>query len=406
MKKLFIYCLCFLTAFAVQAQKEYNFRSTDPGRPQKTHIAVEPRYDIVYGKDSVSVFVYLRYLSGYEKVKTERYLRILYELTEEPGAKVIRTDTARIVLKPTEPKSFYFVLQFAYSRQPAVALLIESQEWEKTGEVSLHVPLSLHKKEVSGKLNLFELNVKAPWQANYCNVKDTVVISETGTFKAPLYLAFTPASQFDCALPPMVTEVGGEAEPKLKFVPFRTDSVIHFLGAGRYVASKNIQEEGSNNLVFFVGQQRYPSVAKLEDLKAPLIYITTEAEFTKISTATKEGLDAFWLNFAGNKDLAKKTLKSFYQRVAYANEYYTEYKEGWKTDRGMIYLVLGRPDDIKRENPMQEVWVYNGGNKVSFTFNKKSDPYKGLYFELKRETGFEEPWFKAVEKWRRGIIDQ
>ena len=35
-----------------------------------------------------------------------------------------------------------------------------------------------------------------------------------------------------------------------------------------------------------------------------------------------------------------------YQRIAYANEHFAAGVPGWKTDRGRIYIVFGKPDEI------------------------------------------------------------
>src|SRR5262245_8529528 len=39
--------------------------------------------------------------------------------------------------------------------------------------------------------------------------------------------------------------------------------------------------------------------------------------------------------------------EEYYQRIAYANEHYTSGVPGWKTDRGRIYIVFGKPDQIE-----------------------------------------------------------
>ncbi len=62
----------------------------------------------------------------------------------------------------------------------------------------------------------------------------------------------------------------------------------------------------------------------------------------------------------------------YYNRVAFANQNFGHYLEGWKTDRGMTYIVYGAPDYIDR-NPLSaderpyETWEYYDLNR-RFTF--------------------------------------
>ena len=55
--------------------------------------------------------------------------------------------------------------------------------------------------------------------------------------------------------------------------------------------------------------------------------------------------------------------KEYYSRIAFANKNFSDSREGWLTDRGEVYIVLGPPDDIKQypnmiNNKPYEVWNY------------------------------------------------
>ena len=55
--------------------------------------------------------------------------------------------------------------------------------------------------------------------------------------------------------------------------------------------------------------------------------------------------------------------EEYYRRVNYANEAFSHYVEGWRTDRGMVFIILGPPNNVDR-HPMDfdakpyEVWQY------------------------------------------------
>ncbi len=69
---------------------------------------------------------------------------------------------------------------------------------------------------------------------------------------------------------------------------------------------------------------------------------------------------AFWARRGGDA-----ALDEHYRRIAYANDHFATTSEpGWKTDRGMIYIKYGKPDDVETRpgtdegHPQTEVWHY------------------------------------------------
>ena len=58
-------------------------------------------------------------------------------------------------------------------------------------------------------------------------------------------------------------------------------------------------------------------------------------------------IEQFWLRRSGNPDLPDNDFKEeHYRRIAYANEHFASGIPGWKTDRGRIYIIWGKPDEI------------------------------------------------------------
>ena len=59
-------------------------------------------------------------------------------------------------------------------------------------------------------------------------------------------------------------------------------------------------------------------------------------------------IEQFWLRRSTNPDLPDNEFKEeHYRRIAYANEHYASGIPGWKTDRGHMYIVWGKPDEIE-----------------------------------------------------------
>ena len=79
---------------------------------------------------------------------------------------------------------------------------------------------------------------------------------------------------------------------------------------------------------------------------------------------------AFWKNLDPNPaDEYNPVFNEYFSRVAYANDNFSTYSlEGWRSDRGMVLIILGAPDNIDR-HPFEyyskpyEVWQYYNLNR-------------------------------------------
>jgi GWxTD domain-containing protein len=82
-------------------------------------------------------------------------------------------------------------------------------------------------------------------------------------------------------------------------------------------------------------------------------YIITDDErkaFHRLSNdAERESfIEQFWLRRDPTPDTLENEFKEeHYRRIAYANEHFASGIPGWKTDRGMIYIKHGPPDEIE-----------------------------------------------------------
>jgi GWxTD domain-containing protein len=145
----------------------------------------------------------------------------------------------------------------------------------------------------------------------------------------------------------------------------------------------------------------YPKLVKIEDLIWPLLFVTTPEEFKKLVEAKndKPKFDKVILDITRDKDRARNFMRSYFQRVELANRYFSSFKEGWKTDRGMIYLIFGVPDEISK-NQGNEVWYYRGTNS-RFTFVKAGSIYDADNYVLLRDKRFMEAWYSTIDLWRK-----
>lgn len=177
------------------------------------------------------------------------------------------------------------------------------------------------------------------------------------------------------------------------------DQPIKFTQTGLYLIQKDTTS--TEGFAFRV-EEDYPRLAKIESLADPLIYICTKQEFDRIKTAKgdKKAFDRVILSITGDTERAKNFMRNYFRRVELANEFFTSYKEGWKTDRGMIYIIFGLPDQVFRFTD-REVWTYkNNMYKITFDFVRSGTLFDPENFVLVRDKKFQETWYEVIDLWR------
>ena len=110
-----------------------------------------------------------------------------------------------------------------------------------------------------------------------------------------------------------------------------------------------------------------------------VIYIITDEErktFKNLNTdeEREQFIEQFWLRRDPTPDTMENEYKEeHYRRIAYANERFASGIQGWRTDRGRIYITFGAPDEIESHpsggsysRPMEE----GGGETSTFPFEK------------------------------------
>ncbi len=104
--------------------------------------------------------------------------------------------------------------------------------------------------------------------------------------------------------------------------------------------------------------------------------ITPEEEktFKQLSNheEREQFIEAFWQRRNPNPDLPENEFKEeHYRRIAYANEHYSNGIQGMNTDRGHIYIVFGKPDEIDTHpmgGPYSRPMTEGGGDTQTYPF--------------------------------------
>ena len=141
----------------------------------------------------------------------------------------------------------------------------------------------------------------------------------------------------------------------------------------------------------------------------PLKYICTSKEYNALVNANnrRRAVEELWLKMAGSKERARVVIEEYYRRVELANKFFTSYKEGWKTDRGMLSIVMGLPNTIYKTR-RGETWVYgtphNMMMSLTFSFNLENEDKVNNDYQLIRYRTYRDYWYRACESWRQGRI--
>lgn len=165
---------------------------------------------------------------------------------------------------------------------------------------------------------------------------------------------------------------------------------------------------------FAVRQPGFPRVDRLSVMVDALEYLATDREMRYLREAhtdveLKLRFDAFWAQRAPNRQSAMRLLTHYYSRVEEANLLFSGVKEGWKTDRGMIYIMRGPP--LFRERQIEhETWfyTYSDVNPADvFRFDRiiiNGVDAVSRNVVLDRHPVYDYEWRRLLDRWRRGDV--
>lgn len=238
---------------------------------------------------------------------------------------------------------------------------------------------------------------------NYLNKGESLLFK---TVKSPSIHAFFYPMKFDVPFPPMETR------------PADIPKELNVINMGDFLANipKELNEEGyyffqtdtaaSAGLLLKTTHESFPKVKDWEEMVQMVTYISTRKEHEALLLAEdkKRALDEYWINLARNPETAKELIRNYFRMVEFSNILFTDFKEGWKTDRGMVYIVMGPPQEVNFYLD-REVWSYAGmdaTSKIRFTFARAKTILSPHFYTLNRSRAYQPVWFKNISQWRSG----
>lgn len=280
---------------------------------------------------------------------------------------------------------------------------------DRHGNIQMEETIVVDKQNLNSRQNflLFDSNYEVPLHGAWVNEPTWLRIknNESKKMHVRYYLRQfpLPPPPFSNFNPPPFQY---EADSIFELNANSDFSVFKARKMGFYHVQKD--ESQKDGITVFAFSEHFPKVVTTEQMFESLRYITTEWEYREIkqSKNLKKELEKFWVNCAGNREKAGELIKIYYNRVEEANRFFSSFVEGWKTDRGLIHIVYGKPNIIY-QSPTAETWIYGEDKNMmslTFVFVKVINPFTDNDYRLSRDENFKASWYRSIESWRNGRI--
>ncbi len=390
---------------------------SNPNKPiVSEEISIVPRTKTLIKDTLVRVYVEAQILGNYQAMNPQRFASefiINYAILPEYNSRdVLQRKNVRLTAEDVDQldgSRFLFSFDVPLLQIPSALLLLEINNITLSRKILHDVPLRFKAARLSDSYGIFDQYGEYPMVHNFATAEDTLKIMDLNRSNRAMVVQYYN-HEFEPAPSPMGTGSRPVSRTLASDSLFSvsTNQPFSLKKPGLYFFQEDTTQ--STGVSIWVGDKRYPRYTHPEDLVQPLIYISTKNELKELQTTTapKKTLDTYWMRLTSNSETrAKRSIRAYYRRVTTANRLFTNYKEGWKTDMGMIYIVLGQPDQVTRLRD-KEVWTYTQNanfSEINFTFMRRPNSFSEDVFELVRYVEYEPIWYPVVEEWRKGVVE-
>ncbi len=181
-------------------------------------------------------------------------------------------------------------------------------------------------------------------------------------------------------------------------------------------AKRGKDDEQFQARAFSVKSANFPAIKSVRELARPLNYLMDDDQYESLleisnEDSLKQAIDRFWLKHIGNKQKTQRVIELYYTRVEEANKLFSNFKEGWKTDRGMIYILYGQPF-YTRDRLKRVTWYYSyNRDDPRYRFIFKQPKHNNKYFPfdhfiLNRRSDYHNRYYYQKQLWLSGQILQ
>lgn len=243
-----------------------------------------------------------------------------------------------------------------------------------------------------------------PYTENFLHVDDTIEINFYNSQYSKLYKSYLPPSNYLPESPYYQSPAEQRFLQWGEVSNVNTNFRLNAEKSGIYSITADTSQNYGLTIPSF--ENSHPYINEPQEMLLLVKYLCNNAEFDTIinSKNKKLALDDFWYSCTKDIKSAKDLIKIYYTRAIYANIYFTDYRQGMFTDRGMVYIVLGTPKILALRSDC-EIWKYTDKNGIEYKFEFKKDfdsQFATPEYILKRSTDLKTIWDDAVKSWRSG----
>lgn len=409
----FLLIIVFLNACTSQ---KINQASTDR-LYKKENNELNSKYTVYHVNDSISELFYeiSNEVLIYKKTDTSNYfyndVKLFVKTYSEDNLELL-LDTASVYFKDRQTDAIVKSLSgnVFFKLKKSLNYYIEINVIDNHKKTIYQHNLYSNKESTNSRQNFLVYNPRQEVLFNSYYKPDDVVYLQSARNKEKLYEVDFFKANFKLALPPFSLEQMQHFsyKPDSTFSVYEKNGLVELALPQKGFFHLKTNNETKEGVTFYVYESSYPKIKNTEQMILATRYIMAKKEFDNCMLANdkKAAIDKFWLEIGGSNERAKELIRKYYGRVQESNKLFSSFQEGWKTDRGMIYIVFGAPNKVtKRKNG--EVWTYGElGNPSSivFSFIKVINPFTDNDYYLERSEAFKAPWYEAVDMWRQGRI--
>lgn len=266
--------------------------------------------------------------------------------------------------------------------------------------------LDIDKRDNSAQNYMLVDNITGQPVAAHTLKKGTqFIIKHTDTTRTALFIKYY-GGEFGPALPPFSDQ--RPVEPGKPDTTWRIDMARGYSAPQQWVSQGLyvlVPDSSLNTgLPVLRAYDDFPELTTPEDILKPLRYLVSKKEYDGMAASKdiKKAVDEFWLQSGQSAVKVRAVIKNYYSGVRHANDLFSTSREGWKTDRGMVFSVFGQPLAVTRSGGV-ETWLYNNAgdrNSTAFIFNRQPDGLGGYDYYLRRSDLLKPAWYIMLENWR------
>lgn len=398
-----------------QNMSKYNFAKLYQG----SELVIKPKFIVFHKTESLSE-VHFQVLSNgllYNKPENlEDYsakLKFMYLLYESFTSTTIIDSSSFVISdinnqKATKSITGKFEIKAQYPKRYILRIIVK----DLNRNIEEEQLIQIDKTSRQNRQNYFMQNVKTnqPIASYQTNSNTAIKITHNDKMIKRLVVKYYDR-EFPLSPPPFISH-------NAKRFDFEPDSFFYVTLDQNSSFETNFTREGlyhiqsdssaTEGLTIMRVDKYFPAIKKHEDMLPSLRFISTNKEYKSISEAEdpQDAVDEFWLDRTSSPDKSRELIRNYYSRIENSNEFFTSHVPGWKSDRGLVYVVFGPPDNIYR-SVSGESWIYGNSKSqpnLTFNFTKTFNPFSDNDFRLKRSPEYKSFWYNAVDTWRQGRV--